>query len=168
MRPLLLFTLFIFITGCASQPNQNTTVKDSTVTTVTVAVPVLPNDTTYQYEPTITTIDGIICKMAVYRLDHEEDTLPLDTVIAVAFPKPITVINPPGTDTSKEDTPEIEYGVDTVQLVMPSYHSADKFVGRVARLTGTFYHADNGNQKTPVLLTVQQIAAGSDTVRLKP
>ena len=105
--------------------------------------------------------------MAVYRLDHEEDTLPLDTIIAVAFHKPISVLNLPGTDTSKDEFQQDEDGVDTVQLVMPSYHSADKFLGRDAQLKGTFYHHDNGNQKTTVLLTVLQITAGNDTALFK-
>lgn len=108
----------------------------------------------YYYEPAVSTIEGVMCKKAVWGMEHEDDPEPRDTILVIALKEKITVMNAPGVDTTAEDTPPNEYNVDTIQLTAAP-QALYKAVGQVMKLKGTFFHSINGHHFTDVLLDVK-------------
>jgi hypothetical protein len=165
---LLPLVFAILITGC-SNPDQ-TKVKsshsDSSVSLGTSNNSIIPHAGTnvYYYDPSVSTIEGIVCKKGVYRPVDEAGNSKGDTIIVLALKQPIDVVNPHGTDTAnaEESFPD-ERNIDTVQLTLPSYHSLDKSLGHLVELKGTFYHSDNGNHFTNVLLFVKEARDGNNS-----
>jgi hypothetical protein len=174
MRNILSCLLCILIWGCSDVSNQNNKKSVDSSKLAKPGNPVsLTNDSnrqSYFYDPSISTISGRVCKIPVIdpNIGDDDSRVPNNKMIAVVLQKRISVVNPPDVDTTKfdEDNPgdENEYDVDTIQLALTSLHGINKFLGHIVQLKGAFYHADNGNQFTNVLMKVNEIKLGSDSI----
>jgi len=174
IRLLLFCLLSTMILGCSSMNSENNSKEhlDRNTKNVNNASVKSTNNIhsqSFLYEPSVSIIEGIICKKAVCAVSHElEDSKPKDTIIVIALSNKISIVNPEGVDTTNYDeNPPNEYNIDTIQLVLPGYHSLDKSIGHLVHLTGTFFHGDNGNHFTDILLSVKQIKDGNDSTVYK-
>jgi len=163
MRKTISYLICPLIFGCSSIENQNAKVDIDTLENKEYHDK--NSQKSFHYDPSVSTINGILCKKAVYGTNSgENDKKPNDTIVVVALENAISVVNPAGTDTNNlEENYPNEYNIDTIQLSFPSYYKIDKSIGHAIQLKGTFFHSDNGNHFTNVLLLVKEIKDGADS-----
>lgn len=157
--------------GCSGSIEKKTETKlTDTVIKKKEAKLVITNGSANQkflYYPAMAIVDAIICKQGVYTVKNENGDKPDDSIVVAVLKSPIAVVNEPGVDTTDyEANFPNEYTVDTVQLVLHSFNGLEKARGQEVRLKGTFFHGDNGNHYTPVLMDVMQVKIGNDSTLL--
>ena len=162
MRSLIILSLPLLLLSCSGGNKSGNNATDSST-----AVKITPASTqldahTYLWRPAVSTITGTICEKYVWSVQNENETEPKDTIIVIALKEKIAVVEPAGVDTTNfEENYPNERNVDTIQLVLPSHSNGQQLIGKTVQLKGVFFHADNGNHFTDVLLDVSEIKRGN-------
>lgn len=101
----------------------------------------------YEYQPHVYEFHGLLMKRPVFDEEHEDAAI--DSFYCVKLDKKINAVSTDTTDESEST----ELAVDTLQLApAPGVDIKAQQFYRNVTITGSLYHADNGNHHTPVLI----------------
>jgi len=115
-------------------------------------------DRVFFYEPSVSTVNGIITKEVHYgppNFGENPETDSKDTIYVVALIKKISVY--PSRDTEKENSnTDSLFNIDKMQVIGLDKKTLENNIGKEVKLTGTLFEAISGNHYTKVLINVRK------------